>query len=141
MQQKFAKLFDDAPQIPYSEVLSVFKSEFGRSPSGPNGVFQIFDENAIASASIAQVHKAKLWPSPHDPEGQWVAVKIQKPAVAKQTEWDLGAYRMVLWMFEKWAFDLPVYFVVGGYFIICIFAYSTNFRFRFGPSSTRARFH
>ncbi|KAF8910272.1 ABC1 family-domain-containing protein [Mucidula mucida] len=112
MQQKFAKLFDDAPQIPYSEVLSVFKSEFGRSPSGPNGVFQIFDENAIASASIAQVHKAKLWPSPHDPEGQWVAVKIQKPAVAKQTEWDLGAYRMVLWMFEKWAFDLPVYFVV-----------------------------
>jgi aarF domain-containing kinase len=33
--------------------------------------------------------------------------------VAKQTEWDLGAYRIVMWLFEKVAFDLPVYFVVG----------------------------
>lgn len=112
MQEKFAKLFDDAPQIPYSEVLSVFRSEFGRPPSGPNGVFEFFDENAIASASIAQVHKAKLWSAPGDTQEHWVAVKVQKPAVSKQTEWDLGAYRIVMWMFENWAFDLPVYFVV-----------------------------
>ncbi|KAK0187109.1 ABC1 family-domain-containing protein [Armillaria mellea] len=112
MQEKFAKLFDDAPQIRYSEVLSVFRSEFGRPPSGPNGVFEFFDENAIASASIAQVHKAKLWPAPGDTQEYWVAVKVQKPAVSKQTEWDLGAYRIVMWMFENWAFDLPVYFVV-----------------------------
>ncbi len=116
MQEKFAKLFDDAPQIPYSEVLSVFRSEFGRPPSGPNGVFEFFDENAIASASIAQVHKAKLWPAPGDTQEHWVAVKVQKPAVSKQTEWDLGAYRIVMWMFENWAFDLPVYFVVGEVF-------------------------
>ncbi|KAG7442157.1 ABC1-domain-containing protein [Guyanagaster necrorhizus] len=112
MQQKFAKLFDDAPQIPYSEVLSVFQSEFGRPPGGPNGVFEFFDENAIASASIAQVHKAKLWPVQGDTQERWVAVKVQKPAVSIQTEWDLGAYRMVMWIFENWAFDLPVYFVV-----------------------------
>ncbi|KAJ7594036.1 ABC1 family-domain-containing protein [Mycena floridula] len=107
IQAKFAKLFDDAPQIPYSSVLDVFKSEFGRVPAGPGGVFEIFEEQAIASASIAQVHKAKLWG-----EDTWVAVKVQKPDVGKQTEWDLGAYRMVMWMFENWAFDLPVYFVV-----------------------------
>lgn len=110
MQAKFAKLFDDAPQIPYSSVLSVFKAEFGRPPAGPGGVFEIFDEKAVASASIAQVHKAKLRP---EDGGQWVAVKIQKPDVGKQMEWDLGAYRAVMWMFEHWAFDLPVYFVVG----------------------------
>ncbi|KAJ7190215.1 ABC1 family-domain-containing protein [Mycena pura] len=112
MQVKFATLFDDAPQIPYSDILSVFASEFGRLPSGPGGVFEYFDENAIASASIAQVHKARMWPEPGETEGQWVAVKIQKPDVAKQTEWDLGAYRIVMWLFEKVAFDLPVYFVV-----------------------------
>ncbi|KAJ6473291.1 ABC1 family-domain-containing protein [Mycena sanguinolenta] len=113
MQVKFASLFDDAPQIPYSEVLSVFKSEFGRPPSGPGGMFEYFDEQAIASASIAQVHKARMWPEPGqaEGEGQWVAVKVQKPAVAKQTEWDLGAYRIVMWLYEK-SFELPVYFVV-----------------------------
>lgn len=113
MQVKFAKLFDDAPQIPYSIIEQVFKSELGRPPSGPGGVFEVFEETAVASASIAQVHKAKLWPAPQDTEEHWVAVKVQKPDVATQMEWDLGAYRAVMWMFEHWAFDLPVYFVVG----------------------------
>ncbi|KAJ7663030.1 ABC1 family-domain-containing protein [Mycena rosella] len=113
MQVKFASLFDDAPQIPYSDVLSVFTSEFGRPPSGPDGMFEYFDEQAVASASIAQVHKARMWPEPGEAagEGKWVAVKVQKPAVAKQTEWDLAAYRLVMYLFEK-GFELPVYFVV-----------------------------
>jgi aarF domain-containing kinase len=81
MQLKFASLFDDAPQIPYSDVLSVFASEFGRPPSGPGGMFEYFDDQAIASASIAQVHKARMWPEPgeKDGEGQWVAVKVRSP--------------------------------------------------------------
>lgn len=108
MQEKFAKLFDDAPQIPYSDVLRVFQAEFGRPPSGPDGVFEIFEEQAIASASIAQVHRAKLWPVAGDTTENWVAVKVQKPDITKQMVWDLGAYRMVMWMFENWAFDLPV---------------------------------
>ncbi|KAL0948030.1 hypothetical protein HGRIS_010655 [Hohenbuehelia grisea] len=112
IQAKFAKLFDDAPQVPYETILSVFTSEFGRPPSGPDGVFEVFEEQAVASASIAQVHRAKLWPEPGDTEEHWVAVKVQKPAVAKQMEWDLGAYRLVMWAFENLAFDLPVYFVV-----------------------------
>ncbi|KAF8152294.1 ABC1 family-domain-containing protein [Crassisporium funariophilum] len=117
MQVKFASLFDDAPQIPYAVVHDVFVSELGQPPSGPGGVFEIFEENAVASASIAQVHKAKLWPrigadGQPEKEERWVAVKVQKPDVSIQMEWDLGAYRVVMWMFEHWAFDLPVYFVV-----------------------------
>ena len=94
MQDKFAKLFDDAPQIPYSDVLSVFISEFGRPPSGPGGAFEIFEEKADASASIAQVHKAKMWPAEGETEGKWVAVKVQKPDVSKQMWWDLATYRL-----------------------------------------------
>ncbi|RDX40175.1 atypical/ABC1/ABC1-B protein kinase [Lentinus brumalis] len=106
MQEKFAKLFDDAPQVPYSTVERVFKAEFGRAPAGPDGVFAIFEEQAAASASIAQVHRAKL------KTGEWVAVKIQKPDVSKQVEWDLGAFRAVMWIYEHWLFHLPVCFAV-----------------------------
>ncbi|EGN97200.1 hypothetical protein SERLA73DRAFT_110371 [Serpula lacrymans var. lacrymans S7.3] len=106
MQDKFSRLFDDAPQIPYSTILSVFKSEFGKPPSGSDGIFEVFEEKAVASASVAQVHRAKL------KSGEWVAVKVQKPDVNKQIEWDLGAFRAVMWMFEHWVFDLPVYFAV-----------------------------
>ncbi|KAL4076564.1 ABC1 family-domain-containing protein [Scleroderma yunnanense] len=106
MQDRFGRLFDDAPQIPYSFIESVFRSEFGRPPAGLDGVFAEFEEQAIASASIAQVHRAKL------KTGEWVAVKIQKPDVSKQVEWDLGAFRIVMWMFENWLFDMPVYFAV-----------------------------
>ncbi|KAI0629098.1 atypical/ABC1/ABC1-B protein kinase [Trametes polyzona] len=110
LQEKFAKLFDDAPQVPYSIVESVFHREFGRPPSGPDGIFEIFEEKAAASASIAQVHRAKL--KTDDGSEQWVAVKIQKPDVGKQVEWDLGAFRAVMWVYENYLFDLPVYFVV-----------------------------
>ncbi len=112
IQEKFAKLFDDAPQIPYSDVEKVLKAEFNRPPSGPGGVFEDFEETAVASASVAQVHRAKL--RTPDGNGPWVAVKIQKPEVSKQVEWDLGAFRVVMWLYENYLFDMPVYFVVGG---------------------------
>ncbi|EKM53354.1 uncharacterized protein PHACADRAFT_186037 [Phanerochaete carnosa HHB-10118-sp] len=110
MQEKFSKLFDDAPQVPFSEVRAVIKSQFGKEPAGPDGLFEEFDEKAVASASIAQVHKAKL--KAPDGNGPVVAVKIQKPAVGQQVEWDLGAYRIVMWLYEHYLFDMPVYFLV-----------------------------
>lgn len=102
MQEKFARLFDDAPQVSYAIILDVFKREFnGRPPAGPGGVFAEFEHTAVASASIAQVHRAITW------DGKQVAVKIQKPDVSKQVSWDLGAYRWVMWCFQQpWAFDL-----------------------------------
>ncbi|ETW80565.1 hypothetical protein HETIRDRAFT_237669, partial [Heterobasidion irregulare TC 32-1] len=109
IQRKFARLFDDAPQIPYADVDRVFRAEFGRPPSGPDGVFAEFEEHAVASASVAQVHRARLKPADG---GEWVAVKVQKPAVGKQMEPDLAAFRAVMWMYEHWLFDLPVYFMV-----------------------------
>jgi len=112
IQAKFTKLFDDAPRIPFSEVQRVFQAEFGRPLSGPDGVFAEFEEIPCASASVAQVHKARI----HG-EDTWVAVKVQKPAVSKQMEPDLAAFRAVMWIYENWLFDMPVYFVVGAFFI------------------------
>ena len=112
MQVKFSRLFDDAPQVPFADVASVFQEEFGCPPSGPDGVFAEFEETAVASASIAQVHRARLKGKDGN-GGDWVAVKVQKPAVAKQMEPDLATFRIVMWIYENWVFDMPVFFVVG----------------------------
>ena len=94
-------------------------------------------KSAAASASIAQVHRAKLRAQDG---GGWVAVKIQKPDVGKQVGWDLGAFKIVMWIYEKYLFDLPVLFVVGA----CVrrapglLPHSTRRRLHLGPPAARA---
>ncbi|KAF8526696.1 atypical/ABC1/ABC1-B protein kinase [Gautieria morchelliformis] len=112
-QSRFSKLFDDAPQVPYADIERVFIAELGKPPTGEDGIFEEFEERAVASASVAQVHRAKLkGPAGANDPGRWVAVKVQKPDVSMQVEWDLAAYRAIMWMYENWFFDLPVYFLV-----------------------------
>ena len=78
------QLFDEAPHVNYSTVCKIFDKEFGRSP---DDIFMEFDHEPIQSASIAQVHKARL------KSGQEVAVKIQKPAIKFQIGMDMLCYR------------------------------------------------
>ncbi|GAA97842.1 uncharacterized protein L969DRAFT_52271 [Mixia osmundae IAM 14324] len=97
----FATIFDAAPQITYEEVEAVFKDQFGVLPTD---AFEHFDHEALASASIAQVHRART------KDGKEVAVKVQKPAIRKQMEFDLFSYKALMWTYEK-IFDIPAYFV------------------------------
>lgn len=55
----------------------------------------------MASASLAQVHKAKL------KDGRDVAVKIQKPNIRKQFASDMMMHYLINWVLE-YAFDLPL---------------------------------
>ncbi|KAF3930783.1 hypothetical protein ABW20_dc0104302 [Dactylellina cionopaga] len=104
-QQKFAQLFDNAPQVPYKDVIKVFKKEFGGKT--PDDIFMpgSFEKEAIASASIAQVHRARL------KDGTLVAVKIQKPQIATWIHWDLQSWSILMWLESK-LFDINFYFVV-----------------------------
>ena len=63
-------------------------------------------ETALASASIAQVHRAKLRTA--DGEIRDVAVKVQKPNIKKQMWWDLQCYFLFCWCVQK-GFGLPVW--------------------------------
>eukprot|EP00471_Norrisiella_sphaerica_P005560 CAMPEP_0184489228 /NCGR_PEP_ID=MMETSP0113_2-20130426/14844_1 /TAXON_ID=91329 /ORGANISM="Norrisiella sphaerica, Strain BC52" /LENGTH=549 /DNA_ID=CAMNT_0026872533 /DNA_START=94 /DNA_END=1743 /DNA_ORIENTATION=- len=99
----FNQMFDAAPPVSKEDVYRVFAREFGGET--PESVFASFDPTPIASASIAQVHKA------YTKEGKKVAVKIQKPYIEKQIPWDLRCYRFLVFALEK-IFDLPMYWTV-----------------------------
>lgn len=58
------------------------------------GIFSEFDEKPIASASIAQVHKAKL------KNGAVVAVKVVKPGVIDQVNIDLRILEKMQFLFS-----------------------------------------
>lgn len=95
-REAFANVFDGAPAVPWDEVVRVFKGEFGLHP---DDAFDVFDHEPLASASIAQVHKARLKAEPGKPwkDGEgWVAVKIRKEAVPKQMEWCVARRLSVL---------------------------------------------
>lgn len=88
-REAFSHVFDNAPSVPYEEVQKVFRADLGIDPMD---VFEEFSHEPLASASIAQVHRAVLKPEAGNPD-QVVAVKVQKPAIAKQMEWDLFSYQ------------------------------------------------
>ncbi len=97
------QLQDEAPYNPYEDVEKIFIQDFGMKP---DEIFEEFEKIPIASASIAQVHRAKLKGG-----GPWVAVKVQKPHIKPQMPFDLGCYRIIVYLFEK-IFDMPMYWTV-----------------------------
>lgn len=69
---EFQNCLDNAPPISFSQIKEVIETDL-RKPLYQ--VFSEFDPTPLASASIAQVHAAKLL------NGQDVVVKVQKPGV------------------------------------------------------------
>ncbi|WP_288266944.1 AarF/UbiB family protein [uncultured Methanobrevibacter sp.] len=77
---EFEKLQDDNPLVSYEEVKSTIESELNGKIED---LFAEFSEESLATASIGQVHMAKL------PTGEKVAVKIQKAGIADTIGTDL----------------------------------------------------
>ena len=93
-QKMFAKMFDDAPQNSWEDVERVIREDFGKSPEEVFGVSfsgdsekGVMERTARASASVAQVHWARL------PSGEEVAIKVQKREIDQQVGWDLWAFK------------------------------------------------
>jgi ubiquinone biosynthesis protein len=66
--------------VPSERVVQLVERELG-APIGE--VFQSFDLQPLAAASMAQVHRATL------PDGQAVAIKVQRPGVRARIEIDI----------------------------------------------------
>jgi ubiquinone biosynthesis protein len=73
-------LQDNVDPFSIDEVRRIIFEELGNKPES---LFRKFDDVPIASASIAQVHRAVL------PDGTMVAVKIQRPRIRGLIETDL----------------------------------------------------
>jgi len=79
--KEFEKLQDRVPPFEFSEAKIIVERETGKKL---HDIFEEFSEKPMASASIGQVHKAKLR------TGEEVVVKVQRPGVAETIALDLG---------------------------------------------------
>lgn len=92
------RLQDSVPSIPVERVLAVIEEEFG---AHPDELFAEFDRTPLASASIAQVHRAKLAHPARTtggkelPAGTDIVVKVVKPGIESVIEEDLAFARRI----------------------------------------------
>lgn len=92
------KLQDEVPGVPFSEMLPHIEKELGAPLSD---VFEHFSETPIASASVAQVHRATLR-TPTGPVD--VAVKVQRPNIQRTIETDLD---LLYWLAKAIERSIP----------------------------------
>jgi len=78
------RLQDQVEPIPVAEVRAVIEEDLGMRVKD---LFQSFDDEPLAAASIAQVHRARLG------DGREVAVKVQRPGIADTVRQDLEVLR------------------------------------------------
>ncbi len=90
--QQLSKLQDDVPAFPFELVKESVEKELGASVGS---LFQEFEEIPLASASIGQVHKARLI------NGDPVIVKVQRPNITKTIEVDLEIMLHLASLMEK----------------------------------------
>jgi ubiquinone biosynthesis protein len=90
---ELAKLQDAVPPFPAEQAKAIIEAAYGE-PVGT--IFERFDDEPLAAASIAQVHTAKLR------AGTEVIVKVLRPGVEGQIERDLGVLRMVAGLADRY---------------------------------------
>ncbi len=78
---ELVKLQDKVPPFPKQEAIAVIESQLGEKISE---AFAEFDDNPLASASVAQVHTATLH------TGEQVIVKVLRPHVENSIHSDVG---------------------------------------------------
>lgn len=91
--EEFQGCLDQTPTLPFSYIQGILASEFeGRDLSQ---IFSYIDETPLASASIAQVHAAKLT------TGEDVVIKVQKPGVETILYTDLNVVHWAAKLLER----------------------------------------
>ena len=98
--EELVKLQDNVPPFGFSEVSRIIEAEFG---TPLRDLFEYFDENSFASASIGQVHRARL------ADGETVAVKVQRPGIKKIIEVDLEIMLHMATLMERNIEEMSLY--------------------------------
>lgn len=116
---EFEKLQDDNPPISYSDVKKIVENELD---GNIDDLFAEFSKESLATASIAQVHEAKLI------SGERVAVKVQKEGIADTLEYDIVIMKHLVSQIHKHNDEFRKYNLPG---MIDEFEYSMNIEIDF----------
>lgn len=79
--EELGRLVDEVAPVPFAEIDAVVRAELG------DDVFASVDSSPLATASIAQTHRALL------KSGRDVVVKVRRPGIEEQVELDLAVLR------------------------------------------------
>ena len=90
--EELDKLQSEVLPFPYSEVRRTIVDELG---APPEEIYATFNEQPLAAASTAQVHRATL------EDGTEVVVKVQRPNIQKQIEADVGIMNWLSSLVER----------------------------------------
>ncbi len=100
-REELQRLQDQVPPRPYRDIEARLREEFGGR--APTEVFAEFSTEPVASASIGQVHRARL------ASGEEVAVKVQYPDIEEIVRIDLRALQRIFgilrWFMPDYGFD------------------------------------
>ncbi len=92
LAEELALLQDRVPPFPTEQALAVLEGFYGKPI---DTVFDDFERTPVASASVAQVHFARL------PDGTDVAVKVLRPGIERVIEHDLALLEVAAVLLEK----------------------------------------
>ena len=90
---ELAKLQDAVPPFPAEQAIEIIENAYGEPV---DTVFKRFDREALAAASIAQVHSAQL------KDGTEVIAKVLRPGVEERIERDLEVMRTIAKLAAKY---------------------------------------
>ena len=96
---EFEKMQDRVPSFPFSVAKTIIESEL-KKPL--NKIFTSFDQKPIASASMAQVYKAKIGK-------EIVAVKVQRPGIEQIIKEDIEIMYKIVELLEHHLPDFKEY--------------------------------
>jgi predicted unusual protein kinase regulating ubiquinone biosynthesis (AarF/ABC1/UbiB family) len=99
-QRELAKLRDAAPTVSFEQMRRVIEGDL---EDGISAVFEDFEEEPIAAASIGQVYRARL-----REDGREVAVKVQYPGVAAAVRADLQNVDILMRLLKRMTPQLDV---------------------------------
>jgi predicted unusual protein kinase regulating ubiquinone biosynthesis (AarF/ABC1/UbiB family) len=91
--QELSHLQDKVPPFPTLEAKAIIEQEL---QAKIESLFRSFEEEVVAAASLGQVYRAVLQ------TGQIVAVKVQRPNIAEQIEFDIRVLRRIARRLERY---------------------------------------
>ncbi|PON50873.1 Protein kinase [Trema orientale] len=88
---QLSELQDQVPPFPSETAVSIIEEELG---APVNNIFDRFDYEPIAAASLGQVHRAKL-------KGREIVIKVQRPGLKDLFDIDLKNLRVIAEYLQK----------------------------------------